>query len=208
MAIFSLNHRPISKQKNPNLASAHVRYISRGSAEPVILSARMPTNSNKARKWLKEQENQDRKNARVADRIMVALPLELSSEQRISLVHEYCETITKGEASWYLAIHQEGKDSNNPHAHILIRDRSAINGRRVAKLSEKGSTTLLRELWTETANKALQDAGHSVTIDHRSLDAQGEERTPSKHRGPKLPWARKVKLSPTIGALQMAQNCG
>jgi hypothetical protein len=198
MAIFSLNHRPISKQKNPGLASSHVRYISRGSASPVVLSARMPTDPQEARRWLKDQEQKDRKNARVADRIMIALPVELSPNQRADLVQKYCETITKGEAAWYLAIHQEGKDSNNPHAHILIRDRSAINGRRIAKLSEKGSTTLLRELWTETANKALQDAGHNTTIDHRSLEAQGIDRQPTKHKGPKIPWARKIAYTSKI----------
>lgn len=195
MAIFSLNHRPISKQRNAGLAVAHVRYISRSSAEPVILAARMPEDSKEAKAWLRSEERSDRKNARVADRIMIALPLELDQAQRIDLVREYCESITGGLASWFVAIHQEGKDSNNPHAHILIRDRSVIDGRRVAKLSEKGSTARLREKWQENANMALSEAGYDTTIDHRSLKDQGIERDKKPwHRGAKLPWKRKVKM--------------
>ena len=40
----------------------------------------------KARNWITEQERKGRKNARVADTIMVALPIELKTEQRLQLL--------------------------------------------------------------------------------------------------------------------------
>ncbi len=59
MAIFSLNHRPISKKKSPGLASNHLRYITRDSAQPVILSGRIPTDPKQARAWISNQVGND-----------------------------------------------------------------------------------------------------------------------------------------------------
>lgn len=186
MAIFSLNHKPIGKSTHSSgRAGAHIRYISRASAEAVILSNGMPSNWRKAKDWINRQEQQDRRNARIADRVMVALPVQLDGEQRTKLLQEYMAEITGNDVPWYAAIHQTGEDIDNPHAHILIRDRSLINGRRVIKTSERGSTQHFREKWSEKANKALLRAfgDNAPRIDHRSLKAQGINREPTKHRG-------------------------
>jgi len=42
----------------------------------------------------------------------------------------------------------------------------------------------LREAWAETANQALERAGLAARIDHRSLAAQGLDRTPEPKLGP------------------------
>ena len=42
----------------------------------------MPTSKNEARAWLDQQEATDRKNGRVIDKVMVALPKELTSRQQ------------------------------------------------------------------------------------------------------------------------------
>ena len=184
MAIFSLNHSPISKSKHPaGRAGAHLRYISREGVKPVILSNGIPSDWRAAQSWMNQEEANDRANARVADRVMIALPIELTKEQRTELVQNYLEDLTKNEIPWYAAIHQEGEDAHNPHAHILIRDRSILSGVRVLKTSERGSTTYLRENWSKNANKALLRANQSVTIDHRSLKAQGIDQEPTQHRG-------------------------
>lgn len=186
MAIFSLHHSPISKNKHPSgRAGAHLRYISRASAEPSILSNGMPSDWRKAQCWINQQEQHDRRNARIADRLMVALPVQLSKEQRETLVQDYMREITRNDVAWYAAIHQHGEDAHNPHVHILIRDRSLINGRRVVKTSERGSTQHFREKWSERANMALLRAfgDDAPRIDHRSLKEQGIDREPTKHRG-------------------------
>ena len=102
MAIFSLNHNPISKSKHPSgRAGAHLRYISRGSAKPVILSNGMPSEWREAKAWIDREEEQDRSNARVADRVMIALPVQLNEEQRAKLVQDYMAEITGNEIPWF-----------------------------------------------------------------------------------------------------------
>ncbi len=184
MAIFSLNHKPIGKSKHQKgTAGAHIRYIARASAEPVILTNGISQNWREAKKWMDEEEKTSRKNARIADRVMIALPIELDKSERTKLVESFLKELTGNEIPWFASIHQEGHDKNNPHAHILLRDKSILKGCRVLKTSERGSTMVLREKWTEEANKALKQAGYTERIDHRSYSEQGINKTPTKHRG-------------------------
>lgn len=187
MAIYSLHHQPIGKttQARPHTSAAHVRYITRPSAASHVEAGRMPQQPGKAQAFMVEAEDRDRKNARVADKILLALPHELNAAQRVELVRGYAEEVTQGRASWLAAFHDKGKDAHNPHAHLLIRDRDAATGKRVAGLSEKGSTERLRSLWEEHANQALTRAGREERIDRRTLEAQGISREPTVHEGPR-----------------------
>lgn len=166
-------------------AAAHVRYITRQSAARLVLAERMPEAPHQARAWLDGQEQAERKNGRVIDKVMVALPRELTPEQRAVLVREFAGEVTQGRASWLAAIHDQGKDADNPHAHIVIRDKDPDTKKRVAGLSEKGSTERLREAWEIAANRALKRAGQEARIDRRTLEAQGIEQRPQIHVGPK-----------------------
>lgn len=186
VAIYSLHHRPIGKstQKAPGTAGAHVRYISRKPAATHIEGRGIPTEPQAARRYFLEAEAGDRKNGRVADKVMVAFPKELDGEQRKALLRGFAEDVTKGRAPWYAAIHDQGKDAANPHAHLVLRDRDPETGKRVMGLSEKGSTQQLRQAWESHANRALQLAGRAERIDRRSLKAQGLRRAPTIHEGP------------------------
>ena len=184
MAIYSLSHKSIGRTTHrAGTAAAHARYILRQSAAGDVLSEHMPSGRKTVQGWLNAQEQADRKNARVIDKIMVALPRELHPLQRGRLVREYCERITKGRAPWLAVIHDKGKDADNPHAHIIIRDRDIHTGKRVAQLSEKGSCERLRALWETVANEALSRACQGARIDRRSLKVQGKTRAPGRHRG-------------------------
>ncbi len=187
MAIYSLHHQPIGKstQARPHTSAAHVRYITRPSAASRIEARRMPGTPGKAAAYMREVEDADRKNARVSDKLMLALPRELDEEQRVQLVRGFAEDVTQGRAPWLAAFHDQGKDTLNPHVHLVIRDRDAVTGRRVAGLSEKGSTERLRALWENHTNRALERAGRSERIDRRTLEAQGITRVPTVHEGPK-----------------------
>lgn len=192
MALYSLHHSSVGRTTHKaGTASAHIRYISRYSANPIIMAEHMPSKPKWALAWLEEQEQNSRKNARVIDKIMVALPIELDASQRKELIRSFVQSLTKGQAPWYAAIHQSGKDQSNPHCHIIIRDKSILNGRRVALLSEKGSTARIREQWAQQASLALKKAGYNITLDHRSYKDQGIAKIPGNHRGPK--WRRKRK---------------
>ena len=135
-------------------------------------------------RWLNEQEQAERKNGRVADKLRAAIPLELSREQRAELVQEFGLGISRGRGSWVAAIHDRGEDEANPHVHFIFRDKDFETGKRVAGLSEKGSTERLRLEWEQAANRALERAGREERIDRRSLKDQGIEREAGIHIGP------------------------
>jgi hypothetical protein len=203
MAIYSLRLAPIGRttQKRPFTAAAHIRYITRKGAVSHHLAERMPEAPSKAMRWLRAQERDDRANARVADKLVIALPLELSRQQQIQLMWSFAEDLTQGRASWFAAIHANGKDRDNPHCHLLVRDRDVRNGRRVVMFSAgqkeasqraaKGMprpTTLrmIREMWARHANAALEQAGRPERIDHRRLVDQGVYRHAQIHEGPNI----------------------
>ena len=185
MAIFSLHHAAIGKatQARPHTAAAHVRYIARKSACSRLVGERMPVKAAAAQAWLRRQEDNDRKNARVCDKVLLALPRELDAEQRAALVRSFAEKVTAGKASWLAAFHERGQDRHNPHCHLVIRDRDPRTGKRACNMSERGSTDVLRALWEQHANAALQQAGHDERIDRRTLQAQGVKRRPTIHEG-------------------------
>jgi hypothetical protein len=132
---------------------------------------------------MRKAEDKLRKNGRVADKLMLALPRELNSDQRAALVRAFAEKVTDNRASWFAAIHEKGKDASNPHCHLLICDRDIATGRRVFGTSEKGSTERLRRLWESHANDALAKAQRKERVDRRTLKAQGIRRSPTIHIG-------------------------
>ena len=162
-----------------------MRYITRPSAEAYVLAARMPADRNQARAWLHEQELSSRKNERMIDKIMGALPRELSEEQQNQLVRDYAEKMTQGRAPWFAAIHRTRKDADNPHMHLVIRDRDPETGKKVAQLSSNKSTERVRLAWEQDVNQALEKAGREERVDRRSLKDQGIDREPTVHIGPK-----------------------
>ncbi len=188
VAIFSLRHTPIgrSTQAQPFTAAAHVKYVTRPQAARHVMAERMPARPGPAANYLRRMEDADRVNARVADKVMLALPRELSQEQRVQLIRGFANDVTQNRAPWLAAIHDRGKDARNPHCHLLIRDRDPASGKRVIGMSDAGSTEMLREKWEEHANRALETAGHPVRIDRRSLKDQGLDRAPTIHEGPNV----------------------
>ena len=185
VAIYSLHLRSIGKTTHaPRTAGAHIRYITRPEARADLLAGRMPDERNAARRWLDREERQDRQNARVIDKITVALPRELDARKRRRLVTAFAERVTHGRAAWFAAIHQSGADAHNPHAHIVIRDRDPETGTRVALLSEKGACRNIRLLWEQAVNAALEAQGSPLRVTRLSHAARGIETPPQRHRGP------------------------
>lgn len=203
MAIYHLHHSSVGKQTQDRVhtSSAHVAYIGRRSACSKLLTERMPANSKRAQNWLKEEEDTDRKNARMIDKLNFALPRELSGKEQWRLVRDFAEDVTQGKAPWLAAIHdKKGNDKDNPHCHLVIRDRDPETGKRALylsagkserpKLAEKGirpmNTDRMREMWETHANTALERAGHEARIDRRTLKEQGLDREPTIHEGVKV----------------------
>lgn len=196
MAIYSLNLKSIGRTTHAaGTAGAHVLYIARPDAQAELVAEHMPSDPNDARAWLDRGEMADRKNARVADKLRLALPRELTPQQRMQLVQDFARDLTGGRVPWFAGIHAQGKDAHNPHCHMVLRDRDIETGKRVLHLSdsprdrakarlEPKAVEWVRAKWEDHANRALAQAGHDVRIDRRSLEAQGIDREPTIHIGP------------------------
>lgn len=196
MAIYSCNVKSIGRTTHaPGTAGAHLLYVGREDASPSLMAEHMPLDPQEARTWMNGQERADRANARVIDKLRLALPRELDEDQRAALVQAFAHDLTQGRVPWYGAIHQRGEDAHNPHCHLVIRDRDIETGKRVLRLSdstkdrakaglEPKAVEWVRARWEDVANRALEQAGHSVRIDRRTLEAQGIERVPTIHVGP------------------------
>lgn len=196
MAIYSCNVKSIGRTTHaPGTAGAHLLYVGREDVSPALMAEHMPLDPREARTWMNGQERDDRANARVVDKLRLALPRELDEPQRAALVQAFAQDLTQGRVPWYGAIHQRGEDAHNPHCHLVIRDRDIETGKRVLRLSDSAkdrakaglepkAVEWVRARWEDTANRALAQAGHDVRIDRRTLEAQGIERVPTIHVGP------------------------
>ena len=135
MAIYHLKHASVGRSTHAaGTAGAHVSYITRTGACREVIGADMPVpaageRGGEARAWLDRQEEADRKNARVIDKVTIALPRELDAVQRVELVRAFAAEVTQGRVAWLAAVHDQGKDADNPHAHVVLRDRDLQTGK-------------------------------------------------------------------------------
>ena len=151
--------------------------------------------------WNAAEASEKRKDARVAREIEVALPHELSAEQRLELTREFAQ----GLADRYgvavdFAIHSPHghTDIRNHHAHIMMATRKVgpeglgekseleLENKRLVALGLPTSHEQLRDIrigWEERTNEHLARAGLEMRIDHRSHQERGLEIEPTQHMG-------------------------
>jgi Ti-type conjugative transfer relaxase TraA len=149
-----------------------------------------PTNV-KVPSWVYEREKlwnaveaiEKRKDSQLARELELSLPREFSVDQNIALVREYInnEFVNKGMIA-DICLHYGMKgDSYNPHAHVMLTMREIGEDGFGKKNTSWNSRALLnewRESWAEISNKHLSLNGFDLTVDHRSLSAQGIELIP------------------------------
>ena len=172
-----------------------------------------PSFSDRSTLWNSVELYEKAGNAQLAREIDAALPIELSREEQIRLVREYCSSqfVSRGMCVDY-AIHDTGK--GNPHCHIMLTmrpldERGAWaakskkeydldeNGERIRLPSgkykarkvdltgwnDKGNALLWRKAWADISNAYLERAGSPERIDHRSHAERGIEELPTVHMG-------------------------
>ena len=160
-------------------------------------------------------------NAQTARSMLFALPRELTDEQNLALVRDFCqkEFVDKGMVCNFF-YHDKG--DGNPHVHIMLTLRAMDeNGKWLPKsknvyaLDENGNRSrapngswkrvkvdtvdwnerkygeIWRQDWAAAQNAALEVAGRAERVDMRSLERQGVE--------DRLP---QKHLGPTASALE------
>lgn len=192
--MYHLNRRSISLAKGKTrrgAAAAMSRYILRAdacSAWTGELPAWVDPSPRAVFRWLSEVGERSRKNGRLGDRIIVAIPRELRRrEDRVDLLARFGHRLSEGKVPWFAGLHDQKKDQENPHAHLFIRDHElregpGEEGPSVLGLSQLGTTLMIRLLWQDVTNAKLRELGLFEKVDARSHRARGIARTPQTRR--------------------------
>ena len=143
---------------------------------------------DRASLWNEVERVEKRKDAQLSREVMIALPAELSHDQKEALAHEYvqAEFVSQGMIA---DIGYHDFDSHNPHAHIMLTMRSVDEdgfGKKRREWNQRAEIERHRQAWAEYTNQALERAGCEERVDHRSLKDQGVDREPQIHLGAKV----------------------
>ena len=143
--------------------------------------------------WNTAELAEKRKDARLGREIVLALPSELSPTERKALAAEMAQHVAdRYGVAVDAAIHAPNRqgDDRNFHVHMLVSARRITSkgfGEKARELDdrERGPAEVehIRAEWARLANRALEQAGQHVQIDHRSFRRQEVKRMPSRHLG-------------------------
>ena len=184
--------------------------------------------NGKSSTFWKAADDQERENGSVYRELEIALPRELTPAQRLELVRDFISQEIGEKHAYTFAIHcpkaaLDPAKGEQPHAHIMFCERindgiertpdqffkrantknPALGGAKKANVSQsytqrKEALTDLRSRWADVQNQHLEKHGHAVRVDHRSLKAQGIDREPERHFGPKRVRDLTVEQASTI----------
>ena len=181
----------------------------------IMLPAHAPPGfADRSTLWNSVEKIEISGDAQLAREIEVALPVELSRAEHLSLVRSFVRDnfVAAGMCADF-AIHDKG--TGNPHAHIMLTMRPLNSDgswgakcRKVYDLDERGqripnskggwkshredttdwnnrgNAEKWRAAWAACINQALEAAGRPERVDHRSYKRQGIEKIPTIHMGP------------------------
>ena len=135
------------------------------------------------------EATETRANSQLWREVEMALPLALTPEQHIQLLNKYVQGqfIARGMIA-DIALHFK---PGNPHGHILLTLRDITPdgfGAKRRDWNDKALVTQWREAWATACNAALEQAGSTERIDHRSNKDRGIDAPATKHLGRRTPW--------------------
>ncbi len=184
---------------------------------------------DRATLWNAVDASETKATAQTARRIIIALPKELTQEQNIEMIRNYCQTsfVDRGMIADF-AVHDD--EEGNPHAHVLLTMRSLNeqgewnpktrtefildeNGERIQTANgkfkrrcvgwdgwnDRGNCEIWRHEWEVMQNVALEKAGREERIDMRSFERQGIELAPTVHLGPAASALEKKGIHTELG---------
>jgi hypothetical protein len=167
--------------------------------------------------WNAVEAHHKRGDAILAREFEMSLPHELTHVQRAQIIKDYAL-----ELSWRYgvgvdaSIHMPCEGELNHHVHILLSgcsvDRNSQLGNKANELDPiwckrnhiENPAERERVRWQEIVNGALDAAGFTERIDHRSLEAQGIDRQPQAHRGVGSDEMERDGIESSAGAANLA----
>lgn len=164
--------------------------------------------------WNAAEESETRRNSVTAREWELALPSEISAEDRSQITRQFAEElVSRYGVAVDVAIHaphREG-DQRNHHAHVLTSTRKLepegfTAKTRVLDSAKTGGAEIeqMRGLWAELQNRALERVGEVERVDHRSLEAQREVALSQGDalKAEELDRDPEVKLGPAANAME------
>ncbi len=184
--------------KYPHSDPKRVRYT-----EVMLPSNAPPVYADRQVLWNAVDAAEKNRAAQTARRFTIALPKELTFEQNLALIRDYCirQFVDKGMVC-DLYYHDSG--DGNPHVHLMLTMRAmneqgrwlpktktayvldengerirGVNGRRLrdrmdtVDWNDQKYAEIWRHEWEVAQNKALEAAGQPERIDMRSYERQG-----------------------------------
>jgi len=157
--------------------------------------------SDRSALWNAAEAVESRKDARVAREFEIALPHELSAEQRLVLTRAFAQALAdRYQTAVDFAIHEphQASDIRNHHAHVMMTTRKVgpdgLGAKTEMERANKEllpaglatSTMQLREIrrsFEQMTNMHLARAGFDLRVDHRSHQERGLEIEPTQHVG-------------------------
>jgi hypothetical protein len=136
--------------------------------------------------WNQVEAVERRLDAQVAREINLAIPIELTDHDRIELVRQFVQE-SFVDLGMIADVCFHDFESDNPHAHIMLTTREIGPegfGKKCRDWNEHSLMPTWRTGWSTHANRALESAGFTSRVDHRSYEAQGVDLIPTKHLGP------------------------
>ena len=140
--------------------------------------------------WNAVEAKETRSNSRLAREFECALPNELSLAEQQELVREWVkEQLTPLGIIADVAIHKRPDGGTpNDHVHVMTTDRPIELDGTWAKNKDRSFNTVeqleqWRKTWAAHSNAALERAGYSANLDHRSHEARGKAQLPTIHVG-------------------------
>ncbi|NTW81634.1 MAG: MobA/MobL family protein [Geobacteraceae bacterium] len=142
---------------------------------------------DRAKLWNAAERSENRKDAQLARSFDMSLPCVLTAEQRLELVREFAraEFADKGMVADYAnhpphkrKVKDQEESNNNWHVHIKVtlRDIGPEGFKNKNRnWNTKEQIVQWREAWATHTNRALERAGKTERVDHRSLEAQRHE---------------------------------
>ena len=142
--------------------------------------------------WPATEAAERRWDAKVARKLILALPHELSLYRQIDLLAKYARWLRDAfgfAVEW--AVHEAPGDPRNRHGHLVMTTRrvgnDGVHGKKFRELDvpkTSGPIVLYwRRRWELLTNSCLACARSDARIDHRSLAARGITRPPRQYMG-------------------------
>ena len=160
----------------------------KGVIESVILAPEgapaWATNSGQL--WNFVEAGESRKDAQLCREFILSLPRELSTDEQLKTAVDWAnkELVTSGMIV-ELSLHHTR--AGNPHAHLLCTlrkiDGENFSAKKAREWNDRSVLKAQRKSWADAVNAALEKAGRTERVDHRSLKDRGLSKIPEPKIG-------------------------